>query len=116
MIRTADLHDVCDARDLVPQAVFGVDVFALARRFKSEVVRDHDDFDEYVGLGFWLTDFGLPFAVKHYAGHPEHTSTVYLPHEIQDVGRIADIIHVIAKDFDISDKQIVWQRKLDPEL
>jgi hypothetical protein len=116
MIKAADLHDVWGDKDFVPQAVLGVDVFVLADRFKLKVVKAHDDLDEYIGIGCWLSDFGLPFAVKHYAGHPEHTSTIYLPYEIQDVGKITDIIHSIAKDFDLSEKQIIWQRKLDPEL
>src|SRR5262249_14271894 len=116
MIKTANLQDLWGDKDFVPQAVLWIDVFALAERFKSHVVKDHDDFDEYVGLGFWLTDYEMPFAVKHYAGHPKHTSTVYLPYEIQDVGKITDIIHVIAKNFDIAEKDIVWQRKTSPEL
>jgi hypothetical protein len=114
MIKPYNLHKLLGAKEFVPQAIVGVNVSYFADRFKSELVKEHDDLDEFLGTAFWLDEW-LPFTVMHYRGHPPDTSTIYLPFEITDVEKITGIVERIASEFKVTDK-VLWQRKNDPEL
>ena len=114
MIRPANLHDVLDRGEYVPQAIVAVDVETLAKGLGANVVSDHDDLDEFVGAGFWLDN--TPFVVMHYRGHPADTATIYLPYDITDLGSITDLLDVITSEFCLPKELIKWQRKDDPSL
>jgi hypothetical protein len=114
MIKPYDLHEV-RKRELVPQAILALEIFDLPRLVDSKIVKGDDDFDAYVGAGFWLD--GLEFAIMHYRGHPIGTSTIYLPYEIRDVEKITDIVSKIVSELKLlPGKYVIWQRKDDPHL
>ena len=102
--------------DLIPQAVLAVDIWHFAKQFDFEIEKGEDELDYYVGIGA-VSDAGYPFAVMHYRGYPEQTSTIYLPSEFgNDVAKITDAVHSITRELKISEKQIIWERKNGPNL
>ena len=109
-----DLHNLLEERQFVPQAIISGDVEDISNRFHLKVEKNTDDFDAYVGTAF---DFnGTPVAVMRYAGHPNDEFTVYLPFEIKDEDRVTHMIHEIVAALKISDGDILWERKDDPDL
>lgn len=107
MIKSEPLHELLARFEFVPQAIVAVPVYELVKRYGGEIEKGTDDFDSYEGSGASLQ--GMPFTVMHYRGHPEHTSTIYLPFEIQDVKQITAAIGKITSALDIENK-IKWQR------
>jgi len=114
MIKPIPLLEVVSRYHFVPQDVIREGVVELAKRFGLKVWEGEDDLDTYEGAAAVFD--GLPFTVMHYRGHPENTSTIYLPFEIKDVEVIAKIISSIAAQLKLSPEVIVWQRKDNPEL
>jgi hypothetical protein len=114
MIRPAELHRLLAEKEFVPQAIVATDVDYFAARFGAEIVKDSDDLDRFVGVGYLLDS--LPFTVMHYQGHPDGTATIYLPQEIGDTNRITEIIRQITAAFKLPDNLVTWQRKNNPEL
>lgn len=103
-----DLADLIDTIAFEPQAVVDEDINELADRAKSPVVEGSDDLDFYSGIGFMLGE--MPVAVMHYRGHPEHTSTIYLPFEVQMPRRVKRAIALVMKDLRIPSQRLRWQR------
>jgi hypothetical protein len=114
MIRPAELHRLLAEKDFIPQAIVATDVDYFAARFGAQIVKDYDDLDHFVGVGYLLDS--LPFTVMHYQGHPDGTATIYLPQEISDVEKITEIIRQITMAFKVPNEYVQWQRKDDPEL
>lgn len=114
MIRPAELHSLLAQNDFVPQAIVAMDIDYFADRFGAQIVTDLDDLDHFVGVAYLLGS--LPFTVMHYAGHPDGTSTIYLPQEISDLGKINEIIRQITAAFKLPDQSVQWQRKDNPDL
>jgi hypothetical protein len=113
MIRTIDLDEL--KGDMLPQAVVNLPVSYFAERFGGHLEKGHDELDYFEGTGFVL-DGILPFAMKHYRGHPGGTSTIYLPFSIQRVEMISDIVGRIASAMGFPTGAIIWQRADDPDL
>jgi hypothetical protein len=107
MIKSLPLNKLLQEIDFVPQAIVAANVFDLAKRYGGEIEKGSDDFDSYEGSGAQID--GTPFAIMHYRGHPQRTSTIYLPFDIQDVKKITEIIFHIASELRFVDK-IQWQR------
>jgi hypothetical protein len=81
-----------------------------------DIEKGEDDFDRYFGFGA-ISDFGYPFAIMHYRGYPESTSTIYLPRDFgSDLKKITEAVHSIATELTHSDKLLLWERKDDPDL
>ena len=93
--------------DLIPQAVLWFSVSSLAKRYR--VVEGEDDLDYYEGASFILDD-RWPFAIRHYRGHPEGTTTIYLDANVREVGRIQQLIARIVRELDLPPKVVSWQR------
>lgn len=113
-IKHTDVRKLVAEVQLVPQAILSEDISELARRAQFELVSSYDDLDEFEGAGFQLAN--VPFAIMHYRGHPEHTSTLYLPFEIKDVDAITRWIERIVRAMRIPSRSVQWQRKDTPEL
>jgi hypothetical protein len=98
--------------EFIPQAI----VKEPVERFASpkNIVSDVDDLDRYEGIGFYLGR--IPFTIMHYDGHPPNTSTIYLPHRIDDVDKITRLVQQILSHFKVAESDIVWQRKDNPDL
>jgi hypothetical protein len=100
--------------DFVPQAVIKKPVAYFVAEMRVPFVRGHDDLDEYEGAAFSLN--GLPFAIRHYKGHPADVVTIYLPSRFEDVGEITAILSTIIDELPISRADLLWQRADNPDL
>jgi hypothetical protein len=110
MIKPFPLHKLVHEHDFVPQALIAFPVWELAKRFGAEIEKGDDDLDYYIGAGAILDD-EIPFTVMYYMGHPENTSTIYLPFELKNVEYITKIIGSIAMELKLPKTSIKWQRK-----
>ena len=115
MIKLAHLQDLMHTHHFVPQAIVGESVFSLAKRVGFELEKGEDDLDNYCGAAAILNE-RVPFAVIHYQGHPEDTSTIYLPLKITNVEEITKLIFEIVGELKLEQKSLLWQRKDDPDL
>lgn len=100
--------------EFVPQAIVDRPISYFAEKLNVEITRGHDDFDEYEAAAVQVGDFIVE--LKHYAGYPPNTTTIYLPYEIEGLARVTLLIDVVADELGISRSWISWQRSLDPTL
>ena len=112
-VESTHLPSLLAREEFVPQAVVNKPVERFASP-ETHIFSDVDDLDEYDGIGFYLGD--TPFAVMHYKGHPPSTSTIYLPHRMNDVKQISNLLRRILSHFKILNSDIVWHRKDSPNL
>jgi hypothetical protein len=101
--------------DLIPQAIISRPLSYFHKQLKIEISQGEDDLDVFEGAALWV-DNRLPFALKHYPGYPDNTTTVYLPDEFTDIGEITRIISLIIKELQLPKDAVSWQRSDDPEL
>lgn len=100
---------------MIPQAIFAQPVVFFENRHAIHFVEGHDDLDSYLGALLSLND-SLPFALRHYPGHPANTTTLYLAKEISGIEEISRIVEAIAKELGIPRDGIQWQRSDNPGL
>jgi hypothetical protein len=115
MIKPFPLEKLMAIKELIPQAVLAVSIWEIAKQYNFEIEKGQDDLDYYIGIG-GMSEFGYPFAVMHYRGYPENTSTIYLPKDFDNLDEITKAVHSIAADLKIQDKFFIWERKNDPDL
>jgi hypothetical protein len=113
-LRNLNVPETLEGNELIPQAVVRRDVDKLARDLHVTVAEGVDDFDSYRGLAFKIDD--MPFVVLHYQGHPEGTATIYLPYDIRSIPVITQRVGRITRSLGIRHRELVWQRKNDPDL
>jgi len=114
MIKPFSLEQLMAIKELIPQAILDVSLDDVAKKHGFEVEKGHDELDYYSGIG--ATTESFQFALMHYHGYPEHTSTIYLPKDLgSDVKSITDTVHSIAQALNLDDK-FIWERKKDPDL
>jgi hypothetical protein len=92
-------------------------VDAALARFKDFVMRGYDDLDEYDGADFIL-DKKYFIAVRHYRGHSNETTTIYIDRKQSDIDMITHVIHQIHQtltELDIPPMALQWERKRSPE-
>lgn len=99
--------------ELVPQAVIRRPI-GFARALGFEPVEGEDDFDRYQGLALELD--GLAFALKHYAGHPDGTTTLYLPRTVHDLEEISGCVAAVLEALRVPRTDIDWQRADGPDF
>jgi hypothetical protein len=104
------------AEDLVPQAIIDRPTSYFAKQFQITFTREHDDLDEYKVAALRIGSQGFVFALKHYQGYPENTTTIYLPASVTSISTISYVIAAITDELRIPRSWIVWQRIDDPEL
>jgi hypothetical protein len=109
-----ELSDLISSVAFEPQAIVDEDISDLARRSDWQVVEGSDDLDAFSGVGFLLGD--LPVAVMHYRGHPEHTSTIYLPFQMGGLDQITTAVARVMKVLKIPRERLKWQRRDGPPL
>ncbi len=102
--------------DFIPQAILRASVTYLAARLGQQPVHACDDLDEFEGFSFFSTFIKSAVAVRHYAGHPDGTASVYLPYEIREVDRITSMIRALTEEFGLTPEDIIWERRDDPAL
>jgi hypothetical protein len=101
--------------ELLPQAIIARPISYFSDTLGIQISKSADDFDEFEGAALRLNG-ELSFALKHYAGYPDETTTIYLPYTIRDVAQITAAIRRIAKELHIASVWIAWQRMDDPNL
>jgi hypothetical protein len=101
--------------EFVPQAIINWPISRFAEQLHVLVNREHDDFDEYEAVAI-LTDGGVPVTLKHYAGYPPNTTTIYLPNSFTSLVQISELIATVVGELDVPRSSIVWQRANNPEL
>lgn len=102
--------------EMIPQAIIGRPTSHFETALETKFVKGHDDLDEYYIAAFRIESQGLVFALKHYPGYPENTTTVYLPERIRTLETITYIIGVIAHELRVPREWIIWQRADGPDL
>lgn len=112
MIRVSDLSEI-KSKELLPQATLLRPVSYFTSLFRTHSMEGHDDLDYYQGVAFVLDDM-VPFALMHYRGYPEDTTTVYLPFGIQGPKEVSTILARIVSETDVPTSAIIWQREASP--
>ena len=101
--------------DFVPHAIVRRPASYFAESLHMRLIHDADDLDEYEGILLVLNN-DMPFALRHYAGHPADTVTIYLPSEYKNVHQITNILNRITRELRIDRSDICWQRIDSPGL
>lgn len=101
--------------DFTPQAIVSLPVYATLARFRNFVTHGFDDLDEYDGADFIL-DHKYPIAVRHYRGHPQGTTTIYIDRRQNDIEQITILVQRVLRELDISPQSLQWERRQNPEL
>lgn len=113
-IRYSNLLRLADEHELIPQAIFNVPIEEIANRAATFIEKGSDDLDSFTGVGLRLAN--VPFAFMRYRGHPEGTSSLYLPREVRSVVAITRFIFVVMQLLKLPPETLSWQRKDDPDL
>jgi hypothetical protein len=92
--------------DFIPQAVVRRPVTHFSQRLGFKFEKDSDDLDDYESAFFKLDD-RVPFALVHYRGNPDDTTTIYFERGT-DQQEVPEIVRDILRDFDLSIATIVW--------
>jgi hypothetical protein len=104
-----------EGHEFVPQAIIGFPISLFAEKLHVSALHDHDDLDDYEAIAL-ITNSGVLIELKHYAGYPKDTTTVYLPEMINNVDQISNVIRNVAFELEIPAGKILWQRSDDPSL
>ena len=114
MLKERELQQVHELNvELIPQAIIGMRIDDIVNG-KASLVQRRDDLDDFRGASF--TCGKLKFAVRHYAGHPSDTATIYIDRKYRDVTEITSIVEQILNTLKIPRKALKWQRADDPDL
>ncbi len=100
--------------DVIPQAIVGLPVGKIAQHWKH-FSEESDDLDFYEGASFRL-DNNIEIAVRHYRGHPNDTTTIYIDCRERDVERITRLVRKIMIELRIPEEALRWERRQNPEL
>jgi len=101
--------------DLVPQAILNKPVSFFADHWNIHFLQQSENLDVCQTAALRLNNETV-FALKHYRGYPEDTTTIYLPREVSNVNEITSLIGAIVHALDLSGAVIRWQRADDPNL
>lgn len=115
-IRPLKLAWVEGREDFLPHAILGLSVHEAIRTSKAAVESGSDKFDAFDEGVALLLDERVPFVLMHYSGHPDGTSTVYLPPSIQDLDTITQTVADIVSGLRLDEGALRWQRADDPNL
>jgi len=94
--------------DVVPQAIISLPVGKVVGR-RADISRGNDDLDDYEGASFKL-DNKIELAVRHYRGHPENTSTLYIDRSQSDIKQITRLIRKILDELHVPLEALQWER------
>ena len=115
MLKPVPLHSLA-GKEFVPQAVIDYPMSFFEEKLRMPAVHEQDDLDEYEAIALIIDDGGVLVELKHYAGYPENTTTIYLSDFINNVAQISDTIGIVAGELEIPRERIVWQRSDNPDF
>lgn len=102
--------------EFIPQAILRASISHISEVLGIAAISLSDDLDEFDGVTIQPENLDFPVAIRHYAGHPPETVTVYFPYEVNEVDRISAAVALIVEDLHLNTQDIFWQRKDNPEL
>jgi hypothetical protein len=100
--------------DVVPQAVISLPVGKVVGR-RADISSGNDDLDYFEGASFKL-DNKIELAVRHYRGHPENTSTIYIDRRESNVEQITRLIRKILEELHVPLAALQWERQDNPDF
>ena len=101
--------------ELVPHAVIKKPIKYFTEGYQVYTVCNCDDLDYYEGASLNLPD-GMEYALKTYRGVPQDTTTIYLPFELRDLDQITNKIREILAIYNLTEQDLEWERRMDPDL
>lgn len=93
---------------VIPQAI----IWRPLRYFTLQTRHSEDELDSYEGASFAIGN-DIRFDLRHYAGHPALTVSIYLPLDIDDQKRIAEILDIIIQEMRVPPTAVAWRRGQD---
>lgn len=100
--------------DVIPQAIVNLSVEKLVGK-KAKLSMGYDELDLFTGATFKL-DHTIEIAVRHYQGHPENTTTIYIDSREDNLERITELVRQILRELHVPQDALRWQRRDNPEL
>jgi len=91
--------------EAIPHAIF----WRPISYFTTKIREEHDDLDYYSGASF-VHGNDLIFDLRHYRGHPQYTSTMYLSAKLESIVDIRSITDLIIKGLEIPKMAVAWRR------
>lgn len=91
--------------DVTPQAIFWRDIHCFALHPDNE----EDDLDLYMVASFTIGNT-ISFDIRHYDGHPQATSTVYLPSETVAPDEIENALEQVIEGLRLPQTGVAWRR------
>src|SRR2546422_342010 len=101
--------------ELIPQAILNRPLSYFQKQLHVEIIRGEDDLDVFDGVALSI-DGRVRFALKHYPGYPDNTTTIYLSREFKDVGEISRLVELIVDELQLPQEAVFWQRSDNPDL
>lgn len=116
MPRRKPAKPVPDNMDFIPQAILSVPLSRIAETQELPIEHGVDDLDEFDGVTLYTEGMAFPVAIRHYAGHPPGTVTLYFPLEVRNLADITQSVALTVHSLNLNSTDILWQRKDNPEL
>ena len=73
-----------------------------------------DGLDYFKGA-LLTVDSGIRFLLKQYRGARANTTTIYLSPKNQGIEHVTRTVREIVLNLDLSDRDVLWERKSNPE-
>jgi hypothetical protein len=103
-------------RDFIPQAILSVGISYFSESLGFAIEESEDDLDRFVGIAFVDDFLNTPVAVRHYAGHPAGTVTVYFPKNFDNAELITAAVRHLLNRFKLFQDALYWERQDGPDL
>lgn len=100
--------------DVIPQAIVNLSVEEIVGK-RAKLSMGYDELDLFTGATFKL-DHTIEIAVRHYQGHPEGTTTIYIDSREDNVERITKLVHQILRELQVPADALRWERRDNPDL
>lgn len=94
--------------DFIPHAIINEGIKKLSARCGARVISAHDDLDRFQGSLVYVGSTTV--ALKHYAGHPKGTTTIYFSSDIAGREPIARQLDATLAALRVPANKVRWRR------
>jgi hypothetical protein len=94
--------------DFMPQAI----LWRPIRYFSKTATQCEDEFDKFEYTSYSIGN-SLNFELRHYAGHRDFTSTIYIGFRDNAVREISESVKTIMDSFGVPETALAWRRGQD---
>ena len=98
----------------IPQAVLNKTPSFFEAERRITFTSSYDNLD-YFKAALLAVGSGTRFLLKQYRGARPSTTTIYLSPENQGIEYITRTVHEIVSSLDLTDSDVLWERKDNPE-